>query len=138
MIDWESAFGRRVNRRLRREAIIWLTTVGPGPRPQPRPVWFLWDGKTILIYSRPDAWKVRHIRRCPNVALNLNSDEEGGSVAVLLGRARIDPKAPPADRNPAYLRKYRQGIRDLGMTPAEMAAEYCLALRVRPTRLRGF
>lgn len=138
MIDWESPFARKVDRRLRREAVIWLTTVGPGPWPQPRPVWFLWDGKTILIYSQPDAWKVRHIRRCPNVALNLNSDEEGGNVAVLLGRARIDRKAPPANQNPPYLRKYRKGVRSLRMTPADMAAEYSVALRVRPMRLRGF
>lgn len=138
MLDWESKLGRKVDRRLKRDSVIWLTTIGPGPQPQPRPVWFFWDGKTILIYSQPNAWKLKHIARCSNVALNLNSDEEGGEVAVLLGRAAIDRQAPPADRMPGYLRKYRRGIRNLGMTPTDFAAEYSVALRVRPHRLRGF
>ncbi|HZM91753.1 MAG TPA: pyridoxamine 5'-phosphate oxidase family protein, partial [Blastocatellia bacterium] len=47
MLDFSSRFGRHANRRLRQEKIIWLTTVDSKNTPQPRPVWFHWDGQTV-------------------------------------------------------------------------------------------
>jgi PPOX class probable F420-dependent enzyme len=138
MIDWNEKFARKVNRRLARERVGWLVTVGSGPQPQPRPVWFLWDGETILIYSQPKARKIAHIAASPQVAFHLNTDEEGSHVVVLLGEAAADPNAPPADRMPAYLKKYRTGIRELEKTPAEFAEEYSVAIRIKPTSLRGW
>ncbi len=136
-INWKSLLGRKAARRLKREKVIWLTTMGKRRQPQPRPVWFLFDGENFLIYSRPRARKLAHIRRAPNVALHLNSDPDGDDVVVLLGRARIDPKAPRADEVPAYLRKYRKAIASLGSTPVQFAAEYSQAIRISPTALRG-
>ena len=49
MIDTNSEWGQRVERRLRTEEVIWLTTVDGQGMPQPSPVWFVWDGSTILI-----------------------------------------------------------------------------------------
>ncbi len=40
MVDFTSRLGRRINRRIRHEKVIWLTTVDLRHRPQPRPVWF--------------------------------------------------------------------------------------------------
>jgi hypothetical protein len=40
MVDFTSRLGRRINRRLRLEKLIWLRTVDLRHRPQPRPVWF--------------------------------------------------------------------------------------------------
>ena len=51
--DTTTDFGRRVERRLRDEYLVWLTTVRADGLPQPSPVWFLWDGETVLIYSQP-------------------------------------------------------------------------------------
>lgn len=137
-IHWKTRYGRRAARRLKREKVIWLTTMGKGRQPQPRPVWFLFDGKTFLIYSRRRARKLAHIRRAPSVALHLNTDPDGDDVVVVLGRARIDPKAPGADDVPAYLRKYRKAIASLGLTPDRFAAEYSEAIRITLTALRGF
>ena len=106
MVDLNSRFGRHVNRRLRREHIIWLTTVDAHNTPQPRPVWCHWDGKTILIFSEKDKAKLRHIRRHSRVALNFNTDEEGGDVTVIVGNARILNIPPAPNRVKAYLRKY--------------------------------
>jgi len=80
MIDFSTKLGRRVAKQLKAEQVIWLTTVGPGNTPQPRPVWFWWDGTSVLIYSKPKAHKLRHIRRYPNVSLNFNSDAEGSEI----------------------------------------------------------
>jgi PPOX class probable F420-dependent enzyme len=137
MIDTNTEFGQRVARRLAEERIAWLTTIDSNGNPQPRPVWFLLDGKTFLIYSRPGTAKLRHIAERPQVALNLDGDGLGGDIVVFTGQAAIDPAAPPADRVPDYVAKYQPGFARIGMTPAEFAASYSVALRVTPLKLRG-
>jgi PPOX class probable F420-dependent enzyme len=138
MIDLTSEFGRRVARRLREEQVIWLTTVGGDNTPQPRPVWFFWDGETFLIYSQPNARKLRHIARNPKVALNLDSDGQGGDIVVFTGEAHIAEDAPPANESVEYAEKYQEGIADLGMSPEGFAHDYSVAVRVTPVNLRGF
>ncbi len=136
-IDTTTDFGRRVERRLREETVAWLTTVGADGTPQPSPIWFLWDGETILIYSQPNTPKLRNIERNPRVALNLDGDGRGGDIVILTGEARVDPNAPPARDHPEYLEKYRQGLERIGMTPEQFTASYSVPIRMTPTRLRG-
>jgi PPOX class probable F420-dependent enzyme len=136
-IDVGSEFGRRAERRLRDEPIYWLVTVDPDGTPQPSPVWALRDGETFLVYSRPDTPKLRNIASRPRVALHLDGDGRGGDIVVVTAEARIDSGAPPADRVEAYVAKYREGIRRIGMTPESFARAYSVAIRVTPNRLRG-
>ncbi len=136
-IDTATDFGARVARRLDEEIVIWLTTVDSHSTPQPRPVWFLWDGEAFLIYSMPDTHKVDHIHRGSRVALNLNTDETGGDVVVITGDAFADPHAPPADQNEAYVAKYAKHIKNIGYTPESFAAAYSVPIRVTPIDLRG-
>jgi PPOX class probable F420-dependent enzyme len=131
-------FGQRARRRLKLEKVIWLTSVDADGAPQPRPVWFDWGGRDLLVYSKPGAGKLRQIRRNPRVALHLNSTEDGDDVVVLLGEARIAGTPVPSARRERYLRKYRRGIRDLGMTPTSFLSDYSVAVYIRPTTLRGF
>lgn len=137
-LDLTTEFGARVARRLQEEIVIWLTTVRADGTPQPSPVWFLWDGATILIYSRPETPKVRNIGHNPRVALAFDSDGRGGNIVILTGRAVIDRSTPPATQVPAYLDKYRAGIASIGMTPERFAAAYSVPVRVTPAHLRGF
>lgn len=141
MIDLSSPLGRKAQRHLRQQYVIWLTTLAPDGTPQPRPVWYFWDGESFLIYSQPRAHKVRHIQAHPQVSLHFNTDATGDAdVIVFTGTAAIDPAAPPANKHRAYLRKYRAGIAALSVenTPAKFAAEYATAIRVTPTHLRGW
>ena len=138
MADFNSPIGRKVQRRLRQEQIIWLTTVDSHSTPQPRPVWFHWDGQTVLIFSQPTAAKVRHIAHNPRVALNFNTDADGGDVGVLIGEALILREPPPINRVKAYVRKYKEGIKSLGITPATLQAEYSVAILVAPQAVRGY
>lgn len=139
MIDLTSDFGRAVERHLKEEYVIWLTTVDSQLRPQPRPVWFLWEDDSILVFSQPKAFKVRHIEKHPNVALHFNTDEAGEKhVIVITGKASIDSKCPPAMDVPACLDKYRTGIQDLNMTLESFSADYSTAIRIIPTKLRGW
>ena len=135
--DTTTEFGQRVARRLGEERIGWLTTVDPDGTPQPSPIWFLWDGETILIYSQPNTPKLRNIERSGKVAFNLDGDGRGGDIVILTGEARIDRDAPPAKDYPEYLEKYRQGLERIGMTPEQFTASYSVAIRLTPARLRG-
>jgi len=139
MIDFTTQFGRKVREHLENEYFIWFTTIGADLNPQPRPVWFIWDEEAFLIFSQPYAHKVAHIKQHPNVALHFNTDEKvDEDVMVFVGVAEIDPDAPLAHEVPAYLQKYRTGIADLGMTHESFSQEYSLAIRVKPTKLRGW
>jgi nitroimidazol reductase NimA-like FMN-containing flavoprotein (pyridoxamine 5'-phosphate oxidase superfamily) len=53
MLDVTTEWGQHAERRLRSDIIAWLTTVGSDGRPYTVPVWFLWDGETILLFSQP-------------------------------------------------------------------------------------
>lgn len=128
-----------LEQRLRDEKTIWLTTVSAGGTPQPVPVWFLWDGATFLIFSQPKAQKLRNIARNPNVALHFRHTDEFGEegIAVITGTASVDESAPPSNQIAAYVDKYRPGIAAINMTPDTLAAEFSVAIRVKPLRLRG-
>ena len=139
MIDLTTEFGRAVVRHLENQYVIWLTTIDSTLTPQPRPVWFLWDGETVLIFSQPNAHKVSHIRNNPNVALHFNTDETGDKhVIVLTGKAFMDADSPPAHEIPAYLKKYESGILGLEMTPESFSAEYSISIRITPADVRGW
>src|SRR6266508_6231239 len=114
-IDLSSDFGARVARRLRDEEIIWLTTTGADGAPHPNPVWFLWTGETVLIFSEPNKPKLRNIARNPRVALNFNTDDHGGSVAVISGTAALNPSSPTDAERDAFLSKYAEGIKSVGL-----------------------
>lgn len=137
MINFSDELGQRALHRIQSEQVIWLTTVSPSGAPQPRPVWFVWYGEAFVIYSIPTAKKIIHITHNPNVALHFNTDAEGEDVQVILGRAHLDPTAPPARLNNAYSEKYHTGILALGMDEAQYSAMFSAAIRVTPTRLRG-
>ena len=137
MLDFSTDLGKRIGKQLESEHTIWLTTVGSDDTPQPRPVWFVWDGEALLVYSEPNTHKLRHIERSPRVAVHFNTDFEGEHVGVLTGDAWVDPNAPPPDKNQEYLTKYSRGIAALGMTPEQVARDYNVALRITPTKMRG-
>ena len=136
-LDPSTEFGARAFRQLQDEQVIWLTTVRANGQPEPSPVWFVWDGETVLIYSQPAAAKVRNIAVRPRVALSCNSDALGDQVVVFAGEARIADDERPLNQNPAYMEKYT-GHWTSGMTAASAAAEYSLPIHVKPTKVRGF
>ena len=138
MVNSSSKAGALADRKLREEEIIWLTTVSPNGQPESVPVWFYWDGTTVLIYSQPGTPKVRNIETNPRVALNFNSDPAGNHVVRLRGRATIDPNSPKAADVPGMVEKYRESIKRLGTTPEQFAQGYSVAIHITPTRVNAF
>jgi len=110
--------------------LIWLTTVDPKGAPQPSPVWFLWSGSEILIYSEPDKPKLRNIEQNPRVSLHFDGDGQGGDIVIIRGQARIAMAEPPATDVPDYARKYDAGgfYKRTGFSGAAFARRRVLAI----------
>jgi PPOX class probable F420-dependent enzyme len=136
--DPATPFGERVARRLREEMVIWFTAEAEDGTPQPNPVLFLWDGTSFLIYCQQGAKRLEHIKHDPRVALHFNSDPQGEDIVVFTGTARIATGEPPADQNRAYLAKYQKGIEQLAGSVQNFVAQYSVAVRVTPDRVRGY
>jgi len=124
----------RIERHLTGDLIAWLTTVTPAGRPAPRPVWFVWDGAAIIIYSLNGGAKLRHIEANNQVAVNFNSNADGGDIVVINGRAEPIPGAPPPSQFPGLLDKYAAAISRMGQSAQWYDDEYGVALRVTPER----
>ncbi len=138
MIDFSTPQGKKAKAMIDREYIVWLTTVDAQLRPQPRPVWFIWDNDSFLIYSQAKAFKVRHVEQHPAVALHFNADDQAEQdVVIFIGEAHIDPHAPQPDQSAAYMKKYASGIKDLGSTAEGFSGEYSVAIRIKPLALRA-
>jgi PPOX class probable F420-dependent enzyme len=121
--------------RLQGDIIIWLSTVRPDGRPHLVPVWFLWDGQTILIFSKPDQ-KIRNLRQNPAVMLGLDDTDTGEDVVLVEGTAELLAAGQAAPTLPAYAAKYTPKLTEMGWTPASMATEYTEPIRITPTRVR--
>ena len=133
----DSSYGDRVRRRLEEEIVGWLTTVDPDGTPRPSPIWFWWDGESMLIYSKDGTSRTRNLARNPACAFNFDSSGTGGDIVVLEGKAFMS-EDPPSTEIPEYQEKYRDEIPQIGMTPGTFAMGYPVPIRFHPERLRGF
>ena len=122
--------------RLRSEHVLWLTTVRTDGLPQPTPIWFWWNQGEFLIFSQPDAYKIRNIRHNPLVTLNTNTDPTGEIFAIITGEARIDDTGLRSLQVPAYLEKYQAEIPLINFTPQSLSDTFSQAFWVKPTKVR--
>ncbi len=136
MIDPATESGERVMSRLRGDLVAWLVTVTPDGTPVPTPVWFWWDGESMLVYSQAGKPKLRNIEANPHVAVALRTDRIGSELAVMTGEAVIDRSAPRADAHGEYIEKYRSEIARLASDPSSFADAYSVPIRIKPTRVR--
>jgi PPOX class probable F420-dependent enzyme len=125
------------DRRLRDDLIMWLTTVNPAGQPQTSPVWFWWDGETVLIFSMARSPKVANIRGNPHVSLNLDGNGQGGEIVSIEGTAELFDDHPLTEF-PQYVERYLEKLKAMGYEPAPFAHAYSLGIRVRPTRFRVY
>jgi PPOX class probable F420-dependent enzyme len=135
-IDRDTHLGAAATARLQDGVAIWLTTVDPAGRPQPTPVWFLWTGEEILVFSEPRTAKLRNLRGNPGVALHFDGNHRGGDVVVLTGDAAVGEATP--EELATYDEKYAADIRRIRLTPEGFHAKYSVPIRIRPAKLRGF
>jgi PPOX class probable F420-dependent enzyme len=137
-METTSLAAARIRRFLEQEPVVWLSTVRPDGRPHLVPIWFWWDGRALLAFSKPDAQKVRNLRANPSVMLALGDAEDDFDVGMLEGRAELlDP--PTSGLLPAgHLGKYARQLAAMGLSAEEYAATYSQALRIVPSRALGW
>jgi PPOX class probable F420-dependent enzyme len=126
----------RVDRFLREEPVVWLSTVRPDGAPHLVPTWFAYDGEAIEIRSKPGAQKVRNLRGNERAMLAIGDAEADFDVSLLEATATIDADAAPLSA--AFAAKYAERIAGLGLTPAGFASTYALTIRLQPTRALGW
>ncbi|MFN8227823.1 MAG: TIGR03667 family PPOX class F420-dependent oxidoreductase [Mycobacterium sp.] len=113
----------------------WLTTIAKSGLPVPRLIWFHFDGSAIYLYTMPGAAKVAHIRRHPQVSLNLDSDGNGGGIVVVAGTARVDAEGVDARSDRPYWAKYSAAAEQFGMT--EAMEQYSTRIRIDIEKVWG-
>ena len=124
----------RIDRLLRREPVVWLSTVRPDGGPHLVPIWFSWDGREILVASKPRAQKVRNLASNPMVMLALGEAEEDFDVGLLEGRAELLDEPATTALPAGHVAKYRDQMARIGLGPEEFLATYSQVIRIRPTR----
>ncbi len=136
MLDLSTEYGRRVQKRLQAEELIWFVSVNPRGVPAANPVWFYWDGEAILVYSQPSSYRVRNIRTNPQVSLHLQTVEETvGNIVILNGQAALTPDNHIVPEG--YWQKYDRFLPDLGLDRRSMIASYSVQIRVTNLKARG-
>src|SRR6188472_3303606 len=125
----------RVDRFLREEPVVWLSTVRPDGAPHLVPTWFAWDGETIEIRSKPGAQKVRNLRSDGRAMLAIGDAEADFDVSLLEAGAALEDDVP---LSPTFLAKYGPRIESLGLSEAQFAATYSLTIRLTPTKALGW
>lgn len=138
--DPSTPFGTHVRTRLAESTVIWLTTVGRDGTPQPNPVWYLWlpaKPAEILVYNRPDANRLAHVKARSRLSLNLDGNGHGGDIVVATGTAEIVEGAPLADQNPDYLAKYAAEAERVSGSVDKFVQAYPVLLRITLDRVRG-
>src|SRR5437868_12165038 len=115
LLDLSKPNEAHADERLRKDIIIWLTTVRPDNRPHLVPVWFLWDGETILIFSKPDQ-KIRNLRQNPNVVVSLDTAGQGDDIVLIEGRAELLSDPNIKTTLPTYAQKYAERLSSMGWT----------------------
>jgi PPOX class probable F420-dependent enzyme len=122
---------------LDKELVAFLTAVNENGQPQTSPVWFQRDGEDIVVYSRPDARRLRSIETNARVALTLRADRQGHALVSLEGTAAMENHLPRAEELPGYEEKYADEIIDLGWTPGSFSDEYSVGIRITVTKVRA-
>ncbi len=135
LLDLTKERDAHIDQRLHNDEVIWLNSVRPDSRPHAVVVWFLWDGESVLIFSKPKNQKVRNIERNENVLLSLDNTNNGADPITIEGTATLLAPGTVDVTSATYLAKYAEGIKGIGSTPEKMAAEYSQAIRITPSKV---
>jgi PPOX class probable F420-dependent enzyme len=124
----------RIDRLLRTEQVVWLSSVNADGTPHLVPIWFSWDGEELLIASKPNARKVVNLRANPSVMLALGEPDDDFDVGMVEGIAELLDEPAAAVMPASHLAKYRRQMAAIGLSAEEFLATYSQVIRIRPTR----
>jgi PPOX class probable F420-dependent enzyme len=128
----------RVRRFLEQEPVVWLSTVRPDGTPHIVPIWFWWDGDAVLVFSKPEAQKVRNMRVHPAVMLGVGDPEDDFDIGLLEGSAELLGLPTASVLPAAHLEKYAARMAEIGLSAEEYAATYSQVIRITPDHYLGW
>ena len=137
-MDSRSLAATRVQRFLETEPVIWLSTVCADGAPHLVPTWFVWDGATIVIVSKPGAVKVRNLRADARAMLALGDAENDFDVSLVEATATLLDEPTPPHLPAGFADKYAARMAELGLTTAQFARDYSQVIRLTPLRALGW
>jgi PPOX class probable F420-dependent enzyme len=128
-----AATARRVLPMLADERVVWLSTVRPDGTPHLVPTWFLWDGEALVVWSKPNAVKVRNLRANPRLMVAVGDPHADFNVGLI--EAAADLAEPATLRVPGtFFAKYAAELAATGLDETTFRATYTQAIRIAPTR----
>jgi PPOX class probable F420-dependent enzyme len=136
MLDLTQAYDAHIEKRLRTEPIIWFGTSDHRGQPHMVPVWLLWDGTTITLFSLPNTRKLRDLADNSEVVLALEAADLGYDVVILEGRATLLNDPSVTGLMSPFVAKYANIPRR--WTPEEWAKKFTQTIRVVPTKLTAW
>src|SRR5712692_1896786 len=107
------------------------------PQPAPTSAWWHEAASNVLVYTLAPARCLDSVRRNAQVALHFDGYRTCSAIIVFTGHAQISTAESPADQHPLYLAKYRHWMTSKFGSPEQFAAEYSVALRISPIKVRG-
>jgi PPOX class probable F420-dependent enzyme len=123
---------------LRRDRVLWLSSVSNDGHPHLVPLWFVWDGDRIVAFSKPNARKVRNLRTDPRTMLAVGTPGVDFAVELIEARAEL-PESRAAEIMPrGFAAKYRRLLKRAGLSAQRFAEVYSQPIVLRPTRFLGY
>ena len=123
---------------LEHQDVIWLSSTCPDGRPHVLPLWFLWDGDAITVFSKPRAQKVHNVRSDPRVMVAVGEPGHDFDVELVEAIAELVPAQPRFLLPEAFARKYGERLAHDGVTCRRYAEVYPQPIRIRPLRWLGW
>lgn len=115
--------------------VVWLSSIRPDGRPHLVAAWFIWDGDSIVVMSKPGAQKVRNVRHDPHVMIGIGRLGGGGDVELVEAMAEVEPSLDDTPTLPdGFVQKYAAMLARLEVTAERFAWTYSQVIRIQPTR----
>lgn len=131
------AAAHRLDRFLASEPVVWISSVRPDGAPHLVPIWFTWDGESLLVFSKPYAQKVHNLRSNPTVMLALGDPAADFDVVLVEAHAELDP-VPARSLPAAHFAKYGERMATLGLSAETFLETYSQVIRITPRRPLGW
>ena len=119
---------------LRIEPVVWLSTVCPDGRPHLVPIWFWWDGTSVLVASKPNARKIANLRQNPSCMLAVGDPAADFDVALIEARAELTSSPTRTVLDAGLFSKYRDRMLAIGLERDDFEATYSQVVRITPNR----
>ena len=121
---------------LEHELVVWLSTTRPDGGPHVVPLWFVWDGRSIVAFSKPHAQKVRNLRADPRVMVAVGRADATFDVELIEAVAELHETS--AALPDGFVRKYASLAARAGIGLPAFADVYSQEIVIHPRRWLGW